>query len=106
MRQKTQKTKTKKTDPGNNMGNSSKKEEDSWTTTHNAFLDVLDRNTIQVKNLSETITELDALKNLTQNASTLVLKAVTTFIEGRVRQKKFLSPDQINIQIRLSLIHI
>ena len=59
------------------MGNSSKKEEDSWTTTHDAFLDVLDRNTIQVKNLSETISELDALKNLTQNASTLVLKAVT-----------------------------
>ena len=100
MRQKTQETKTKKADPGKNMGNSSKKEKDSWTTTYDAFLDVLDRNTIQVKNLSETISELDALKNLTQNASTLVLKAVTSFIQGRVRQKKFLSPDQINSQIR------
>ena len=98
-----QKTKTIKADPGNsgdNMGNSSRKGKDSWTNVYDVFSNVLDRNTIQVKNLSETITELDALKNLTQNASTLVLKAVTTFIEGRVRQKKFLSPDQINIQIR------
>ena len=98
-----QKTKTIKADPGNsgdNMGNSSRKGKDSWTNVYDVFSNVLDRNTIQVKNLSETITELDALKNLTQNASTSVLKAVTTFIEGRVRQKKFLSPDQINIQIR------
>ncbi len=98
-----QKTKTIKADPGNsgdNMGNSSEKGIDSWTNVYDVFSNVLDRNTIQVKNLSETIAELDALKNLTQNASTVVLKAATIFIEGRVRQKKFLSPDQINSQIR------
>ena len=100
MSQKTQKTKTKKADPDKNMGNSSKKGKDSWTSAYDDFLEVLDRNTIQVKNLSETISELDALKNLTQNASTLVLKAVTIFLQGSVGKKKFLSPDQINSQIR------
>ena len=74
----------KKTSP--NMGNSNAltNEENSWSHAYDAFSNVLDRKTIQIKSLSETIDELDALKKLTQDASTEVLNATTIFINGAI----------------------
>ena len=77
-----------KTPSGNS--NSSSNESNSWSHAFDTFSNVLDRKTIQIKNLSETIDELDSLKKLTQDASTEVLNAATTFINGAINTKKFL----------------
>ena len=89
-----------KTSSGSGNSNSLSNESNSWSHAFGAFSNVLDRKTIQIKNLSETIDELDSLKKLTQDASTEVLNAATIFINDAINTKKFLSPDQINSQIR------